>query len=742
MLNMDQHNFNAKRLNIPMTVEDFMKNLRGLNGNADFDQEMLMGIFNGIKNEEIIMPAEQTGLVRENYLWKVLLRRGATKDGRFNYVDGATHDRQLFQLVWGPTLAAISFMFDRSSDSAYPRPLVGLSRGAVIAAHYNLHADFDALVLTLCKFTTLLSVAADANVITGAVSFGVNVKAQHACRTAFAMVHQHGDCIRESWRCVLDIIVQLFRFKLLPKSLMEVEDFCEATGRVALQLEKRLAKADAGIFSSLYSYLSSETAEPTYEEQEMIKLARRCIKECQVDQIIAESKFLQFESLQELLACSCTMLKAPINNKSLGLPYAEEATVFLMEMLVRILIQNRDRMLPLWPGCRDQIFLLLIGSAGCGYGYLLNRTTVALLKLAIYLMRNEDLCSVVLQSLKMLLMLKPNVILSISRQLSTGIYELLKTSAQNIHTEVDWEIVFTLLECVGAGAIPPDADVPILWSSGATPTGAPKSDGAVSSGDEDGGAIASDRGYTSDSELAPPGKAAAAAAQKGPLKSGVSAPFLSPSGENWIIVNKESDVTISCPTTPTNSLTYPCRLLNHSAFALVKCWDSLAFIVRNVAHITPYNFESCVKCIRTFVEASLNGGKHGILAGQAASAATAAGSRQANAKRKNGTKRDGTGSGAATGDHSSDDEDENLQQRYEFIAIQLLDLMHTLHTRTAQIFRWWAEEGGALPQHSALWAHGWCPLLQGIARLANDRRRQVSCGFFLNAEQHHNRVFF
>lgn len=29
-------------------------------------------------------------------------------------------------------------------------------------------------------------------------------------------------------------------------------------------------------------------------------------------------------------------------------------------------------------------------------------------------------------------------------------------SAQNIHTESDWDIIFTLLECVGAGAIPAD----------------------------------------------------------------------------------------------------------------------------------------------------------------------------------------------------------------------------------------------------------------------------------------------
>lgn len=374
------------------------------------------------------MPAEQTGLIRENYLWKMLLRRGTTKDGIFNHVDSSIHDRQLFQLVWGPTLSAVSFMFDKSTETTYRKPLCGLARGAVITSHYNLHEDFDALILTLCKFTTLLNVASDANDIGTSVAFGLNVKAQQALKTVFGMIHEHGDCVRESWKNILDVIVQLFRGKLLPKTLMEVEDFCEPNGKIALALEKPCQKIDSGIFSSLYSYLSSEgQRQPTYEEQEIIKVAKKCVKECQIDQIIAESKFLQFESLQELLLCFCSVLKAPTGHKSLGLSYAEEIVVFLMELLVKILIQNRDRMLPLWPTCRVTINLLLIGSSSCGYQYSLIRTTVALLKLAIYLMRNEELCSVVLQSLKMLMMLKPSVILSISKQLSTGIYELLKT---------------------------------------------------------------------------------------------------------------------------------------------------------------------------------------------------------------------------------------------------------------------------------------------------------------------------
>ena len=51
------------------------------------------------------MPAEQTGLVRENYLWKVLLRRGTTKDGVFHHVFGAHHDKELFEIIWGPAVS-------------------------------------------------------------------------------------------------------------------------------------------------------------------------------------------------------------------------------------------------------------------------------------------------------------------------------------------------------------------------------------------------------------------------------------------------------------------------------------------------------------------------------------------------------------------------------------------------------------------------------------------------------------
>lgn len=71
------------------------------------------------------MPAEQTGLVRENYLWKVLLRRGASSDGAFNYVHDSTYDMEIFNVIWGPSLSSLSFMFDKSSEHGYQSTLTG-----------------------------------------------------------------------------------------------------------------------------------------------------------------------------------------------------------------------------------------------------------------------------------------------------------------------------------------------------------------------------------------------------------------------------------------------------------------------------------------------------------------------------------------------------------------------------------------------------------------------------------------
>lgn len=73
-------------------------------------------LFPSNRNEEIVMPEEQTGLVRENYVWNVLLHRGATPEGIFLRVPPGSYDLDLFTMTWGPTIAALSYVFDKSLE--------------------------------------------------------------------------------------------------------------------------------------------------------------------------------------------------------------------------------------------------------------------------------------------------------------------------------------------------------------------------------------------------------------------------------------------------------------------------------------------------------------------------------------------------------------------------------------------------------------------------------------------------
>ena len=69
------------------------------------------------REEEIIMPEEHSGHVKDNYLWKVMLHRSAAgPDGIFMSVADGEFDQDLFLLSWGPTVAALSYIYDHADD--------------------------------------------------------------------------------------------------------------------------------------------------------------------------------------------------------------------------------------------------------------------------------------------------------------------------------------------------------------------------------------------------------------------------------------------------------------------------------------------------------------------------------------------------------------------------------------------------------------------------------------------------
>ncbi|XP_028843973.1 Golgi-specific brefeldin A-resistance guanine nucleotide exchange factor 1 isoform X3 [Denticeps clupeoides] len=728
MLNTDQHNHNVRKQNIPMTVEQFKKNLKGMNGSKEFDQDMLEDIYNAIKNEEIVMPDEQIGMVKENYVWSLLLHRGATSEGLFLHVPPGSYDSDLFSMTWGPTIAALSYVFDKSlDDTIIQKAITGFRKCAMISAHYGFSDVFDNLIISLCKFTTLSSESVE-NLPT---VFGSNLKAQVAAKTVFNLAHRHGDILREGWKNIMESMLQLFRAELLPKAMVEVEDFVEPSGKLSLQREETPSNRGESAVLSFVNWLTLSGAEqsghrgPSTENQEAKQAALLCIKQCDPEKLLTESKFLQLESLQELM-------KALISVTPDEDTYDEEDAAFCLEMLLRIIMENRDRVSCVWQTVRDHLCHLCVhATESC---FLVERAVVGLLRLAIRLLRREDISSQVLLSLRLLLMMKPHVLSRVSREVAYGLHELLKTNAANIHSTEDWYTLFSLLECIGAGVKPP-ASLQVSSASADNDTGA-QSDSELSSYHPS--EVSLDRGYTSDSEVY---------TEHGKSRIPRSATDVDVANSGWLVVGKddlESSKTLAAGSKPQTfplvnqySLTLGQDMGLHDTKSLIKCVESLSFIVRDAAHVTPENFELCVKTIRVFVEASLNGGYRTHEKKKSHKYDSKSSRLRKRPREKEGVQRRARVSQRLSRNHSDEEEDEGVPASYHTVSLQvsqdLLDLMHTLHTRAASIYSSWAEEqrhletGGKKIEADSqtLWSSCWCPLLQGMAWLCCDARRQV-----------------
>ena len=274
-----------------------------------------------------------------------------------------------------------------------------------------------------------------------------------------------------SWRNILDIFRILFENKLLPDSLIETDDFIEPAGKVSLiknadepsNENQPESKLEMSLLSSFYQYMVSDnlSTSPSLEEQKSIKSAKKSIDDCRLEQILNDTKFLQFESLFNLvnilIELSATNTYQIDDNNQLNNDC--EVNGFFLELLIKVLIQNRDRILPVWKSIHDHFCSIIVFSSKLNR-FLFERSVIGLLKLAIHLMRNEEMSTTVLESLRIFFLVKPTVLLNISKQISFGLYELLKTSAQNIHSNSDWTLIFTMLEFFGAGMhlVQKDAD--------------------------------------------------------------------------------------------------------------------------------------------------------------------------------------------------------------------------------------------------------------------------------------------
>ncbi|KAI1730227.1 sec7 domain-containing protein [Ditylenchus destructor] len=177
LLNVDQHNPQVARTQPCMTLEAFKRNLAKTNNGEDFDQQMLDAIYCSIKNDELICPAEQEGLVRDLHYWNELLFRGEFEEGIYIFPEPSQlNGIGMFEITSVAILTAIYYILDKSMDEGLlMKALDAFCKCASIAARYEMGDVLESLLTELCKFNSLALVLNEYSLYTSLKSMFVNI---------------------------------------------------------------------------------------------------------------------------------------------------------------------------------------------------------------------------------------------------------------------------------------------------------------------------------------------------------------------------------------------------------------------------------------------------------------------------------------------------------------------------------------------------------------------------------------
>ncbi|PWZ03169.1 hypothetical protein BCV70DRAFT_197407 [Testicularia cyperi] len=324
MLNTDLHNPQNKRR---MMVEDYRKNLRGVNDGKDFDPELTGAIYESIRKREIVMPEEHAGQLGFEYTWKELLRRSRTA-GSLVSCDTSAFDRSMFEATWKPIFSSIAYAFSTFRDEyMVERAISGIRQSGILASSFDMIEVFDFMVHSLASATGLLDASVPQTFNTNptvievenqqitvsplSTRFGVNFKGQLAAVVLFTIANGNVNAIRTGWSDLFEIFKNLFANGMLPDSMMQMEDLADGVVPIPMKPKKIPGPSPqdpraqgGGLFSTLSSYLlspyssSSEPApyEATEQDIEATLSSVDCIASCRIEELWDQILQLDTES--------------------------------------------------------------------------------------------------------------------------------------------------------------------------------------------------------------------------------------------------------------------------------------------------------------------------------------------------------------------------------------------------------------------------------------------------------------
>ncbi|CCA66641.1 probable SEC7-component of non-clathrin vesicle coat [Serendipita indica DSM 11827] len=237
LLNTDAHNPQVKKR---MTKQDFIKNNRGINDDADLPEDFLGAIYDDIQTNEIRMKDEveaQLGVVqptaglanalanvgrdyqkeaylaqsngmanRTEALFRTMMRaqrRGKASEHFFS-ASHFVHVKPMFEVAWMSFLAGISGPLQGTDNmEVVELCLDGFKYSIRIAAFFDMELERNAFVTTLAKFTFLNNLGE------------MKTKNMEAIKALLDVALSEGDHLKGSWRDVLMCVSQLEHMQLI-----------------------------------------------------------------------------------------------------------------------------------------------------------------------------------------------------------------------------------------------------------------------------------------------------------------------------------------------------------------------------------------------------------------------------------------------------------------------------------------------------------------------------------------------
>ncbi|KAL7464949.1 hypothetical protein ACHAXS_005280 [Conticribra weissflogii] len=284
MLNTDLHNPNMKDER-RMTLEQFIRNNRGINDGADLPVEFLTSLYQDIKNDEIKMKSdlddvnlqEGMGNVDSDVQFDGFLSKASNVATPFftaansarEITTAGIHERDMYLSISSAAVRAMAGVFVESWDDALViKALDGLNNALQICLYFNLYDQFNEILSLLLGYahdyvtsvTALLhsetlndkdfssedfppiSKYFLAKLESGQCKNSVvhfdheDVVGSAAHRglmsldCAFMLCKNNLTAINESWQDLLDVIFALRELDVLPARIAEFDDFADSQG--------------------------------------------------------------------------------------------------------------------------------------------------------------------------------------------------------------------------------------------------------------------------------------------------------------------------------------------------------------------------------------------------------------------------------------------------------------------------------------------------------------------------------